>query len=172
MGAPLGAQGRVSDPIMPTTPEQVADAFRRTGSGWILDDPQRDRILAGVAREIDEFVASYRQRFHDTPQPFDLVERNVTKATAFFQAFVGPPHSIEVRMMIWRVLVGADIVSVRFDYTRGAPPQLAIVTATPYGERDEFRSDNLWDFRVMRHIGILGVDGQAILDGYYALRHA
>jgi len=157
---------------MPTTPDQVAEAFERTGAAWVLADPQREQILAGVARQIDEFLAAYEQRFRDTPAPFELLRHNVPKATAFFQTFTGPPHSVEMRLMIWRVLLGSEIIEVRFDYAKGSASAIVIVTATPSGEREEFRSNDLWDFRVFRHIGIVGGGGHPILDGYYALRNS
>lgn len=155
---------------MPTTTAQVADAFERTGCGWILADPQKDRILAAVAREIDEFVAAYARRFHVTPEPFRLLQDNPTKAAAFFQSLVGPPHSLDIRLLIWHLLTGADIVSVRFTYARGGESTLVVQTETPYGEPAEFTSTSAWDFRLFRHIGLLGMNDRAILDGYYALR--
>jgi hypothetical protein len=155
---------------MSTTTSQVADAFKRTGCGWILTDPQKERTLAAVAREIDEFVVAYTRRFHVTPEPFRLLQDNPTKAAAFFQSFAGPPHSLDIRLLIWHLLVGADIVSVRFTYERGGESDLVVQTETPYGETAGFASNNAWDFRLFRHIGLLGIDDRAILDGYYALR--
>src|SRR5947208_9554587 len=104
---------------MPTSPAQVAEAFQKTGCAWILADPQKDRILAGVTREIDEFITAYARRFHVTPDPFRLLEVNLTKAAAFFQSFTGPPHSVEIRLLIWRLLIGSDIVAVSFSYQKG-----------------------------------------------------
>ncbi len=156
---------------MTITPAQVADAFQRSGCAWILADPQKDRILAGVALEIDEFIAAYARRFRDTPDPFRLLEENPIKGAAFFQSFTGPPHSPDVRLLIWHLLIGAEIVSVNFSYQREGETELLIQTETPYGERAEFVSRSLWDFRLFRHIGILGVGDRPILDGYYALRN-
>jgi hypothetical protein len=156
---------------MPTSAAQVADAFQRTGCAWILADPrQRDRILAGVTREIDEFIAAYAHRFHATPDPFRLLEENPTKAAAFFQSVTGAPHSIDMRLLIWHLLSGADIVSVSFSYQKGGETMLVVRTETAYGEPAEFTSRDPWDFRLFRHIGILGIGDRPILDGYYALR--
>jgi hypothetical protein len=155
---------------MPTTTAQVAEALEGTGCGWVLTDPQKDRILTGVAREIDEFVAAYAHRFHVTPEPFNLLQDNPTKAAAFFQAFVGPPHSLDIRLLIWHLLAGAEIVSVHFAYERRGESRLVVRTETPYEEPAQFVSNDVWDFRVFRHIGLLGIDNHAILDGYYALR--
>ena len=155
---------------MPTTTAQVAEAFEKTGNGWILTDSQRDRILAAVAQEIDKFVADYARRFHVTPEPFRLLEDNPPKAAAFFQSFVGPPHSVDVRLLIWHLLAGADIASVRFSYERGGESSIIVRTETPYGESAEFTSNNVWDFSLFRHIGLLGMDDVATLAGYYALR--
>jgi hypothetical protein len=123
-----------------------------------------------VAQEIDEFVTAYARRFHLTPEPFRLLQENPTKAAAFFQSFVGPPHSLDIRLLIWHLLAGANIVSVRLTYEKGGECGFVVRTETPYGEPEEFVSNDVWDFRLFRHIGLLGIDDRAILDGYYALR--
>jgi hypothetical protein len=155
---------------MATRTLQVADAFKKTDSAWILDDPKSEQILIGVAREIDEFIQAYVQRFHVTPDPFRLLTENPPKAAAFFQSFTGPPHSIEIRLLIWHLLTGADIVSVNFSYQKHGEIKMLVRTETPYGESEEFASSDLWDFRLFRHIGVLSVGEQPMLDGYYPLR--
>jgi hypothetical protein len=155
---------------MPTKPSDVADAFEKTGAGWILQDAHKEQILTKVARDVDEFIAACQQKFNVTPEPFKLLNENPAKGTGFFQAFTGPPHSIDMRLLIWDLLMGAEIMSVEFSYKKDAEPTLTVETKTAYGEEHQFHSNNLWDFRIFRHIGLLGVGNQVILDGYYGLR--
>jgi hypothetical protein len=155
---------------MPISPAEVATAFQKSGCAWILADAHKDQILARAAQEIDEFITAYARRFHVTPAPFSLLEDNPTKAAAFFQSFTGPPHSLDIRLLIWHLLAGAEIVSVSFTYQRQGKTTLVIETETSSGEQATFTSQDLWDFRLFRHIGLLGIDERPILDGYYALR--
>jgi hypothetical protein len=154
-----------------TTANAVGQAFQETGSGWVLRFDDRDAILAQAAREIDEFIAAYRERFGETPDPFALLEANPAKAAAFFQTFTGAAISIEMRLMIWMVIHGAEFVELHFAYRGPGVAEIRVVILPPGGRQTEpevFKSADLWDFQVLRHIGLLAVDGVPILDGYYA----
>jgi hypothetical protein len=156
-----------------TNPNKVATAFESTGCTWVLKRSDRDVILAQAAREIDEFIAAYTERFKgaEPPDPFALVEANPDKAAAFFQTFTGVLISAEIRVMAWQLIMGWEINSVQFSYDRGkeasfridldSPPPLPVQT-------ERFESRNLWDYQVFRHIGLLAINGKPILDGYYA----
>ena len=156
-----------------TEPSEVARAFEMTGGGWVLEMSDRDDIIGQVAREIDEFIAAHKSRFGDEgpSDPFELLEANPSKAAAFFQTFTGATISTEMRVMVWEVLLGADILAVEFDHDRRRGTRLRVtLNSSRRSPREQsYASDNLWDFQIFRHFGLLGVDGVPILDGYYAL---
>ena len=154
-----------------TDQAKIADAFERSGCGWILKYPDRKEILAGVAQQIGEFISEYSRRFKETPDPFALLDQNPPNGAAFFQAFSGAKLSLDMRIMIWRMLLGSEILAVQFHYTRDQDAELRISIRSPYGDPEpDYCSKNLWDFAVLRHLGILTVNGNPVLDGYYALR--
>jgi hypothetical protein len=77
----------------------------------------------------------YERRFHETPDPIRLLEKNPAKGTAFFQIDTFRV-SLEMKIMIWRILMGCDIVRVQFTYESGAPISLSVVIKSPYGDED------------------------------------
>lgn len=155
---------------MPTATNDVSRALAAAGYSWILQEPDQEQILRKIANEIDEFIEAYCDQFHVTPDPFALLNENPSKGIAFFQSYIGPPHSVEIRMLIWHLLAGAEIVSVNLTYEKNGEFRLAVIAESPYGEPAEFTSGDAWDFRALRHIGLIGMGDGAILDGYYALR--
>jgi hypothetical protein len=154
-----------------TDPADVAVAFEKCGCGWVLKYPDRQQLLDTVAHEIDEFRSEYHRRFKETPDPFALLRENAMKAAAFFQAFAGARISLEMRIMIWRILLGSEILAVHFDYAKDRDTDFRVAIQTPYGNREEYSGKSLWDSAILRHLGILAVGGQPTLYGYYALRN-
>ena len=152
--------------IMATTPEQVADAFEKSGCGWVLKMSDRDTILRKISEEIEEFLAAYHVRYEkeELPEPFRLLEVNPSKAASFFPTFAGATVSVGMRVLVWRLLMGDEIESMLLDYHRGKTPEIRLQLT---GEHEPFKSDNLWDFQVLQNLGILAIDGTPILDGYY-----
>ncbi len=169
--------------------DRVAQAFERTGCGWVLKRDDRDELLAWAARELDEFMAGYTREFGEAPNPdpFSLLDENPSEAAAFFQTFAGPPLSPRMRITIWRIVTGADIVAFRFDYRRndgresrnsdGSIPffhsdfDLSIITKFGYEEIpyicDSRRPE---DLRIIRNVGVLIFGDIPILAGYLADR--
>jgi hypothetical protein len=167
--------------MSPTEPAKIEEAFRKSDCSWILDypqdNPQRDALLNAVAKEIDEFKEAYHRRFGRWPDPFELLNENKDKATAFFEIFSGPPLSIDARVLIWRLIEGAEIRAVEVRYERKKPFYARItvgergVTIGERGGSDEnFETTHPWDFTILRHLGMLTVSGNLVLEGYYASR--
>ena len=154
---------------MATTTEMdaIERAFARTGNRWILGGERREEVLGGVAEEVSGFVDFYKEHYGEIVNPFALIDINPDKAAAFFELYTNPPISIEMRVVVWRLIHGADIQSVRFNYDRDEGTEL-VITLIERGHREEYRSDRLEDFEAIRHIGTLTIDGKEILDGYYA----
>jgi hypothetical protein len=162
-----------------TEPAKVRDALMRTGCESELEmaGEKVGEYLVQVVSEIDEFVDEYTRRFGEVPDPFRLLDENPDKATAFFQAVAGSALSLEMRLMIWRVLAGARIVSVDLKYTRLKEARLRIVlnkrpaTASENQNEEVFESDNLWDFQLLQHFAMLALNGKPILEGFFAFHN-
>lgn len=152
----------------PTEPAEVERAFMETGNGWILNMAGRGAILKQVAREIDEFIIEYKRRFGNPPDPFALLDENPVKAAGFFELYTNPPISMDMRVAVWQLIHGADIHSVQFAYDRDRGTELVIkLTSGRRRTLEEYRGDSLADFVVIKHIGVLTLNGREVLDGYY-----
>ena len=159
----------------PTEPAQIEEAFKNTDCEWILDDSatsaaDRGKLLIAVAAEIDEFCDEYEKRFAERPDPFDLLAENRDKGAAFFEMFSGPPLSVDMRILIWRILRGLEIRTIELNYDKREKKFAArIVIGTRDGDDEVYRSDHPWDFTLLRHLGMLTIDGRLVLDGYFAM---
>jgi hypothetical protein len=149
---------------------QLADALQKSGCGWILQFEDRDITLQIVAEALNEFIEKYIKRFSDTPDPFRLLENNPAKGKAFFQVLSGAHVSSDMLLAIWRIFEGAEIHSINFEYQRTEKFGLRIILKMPYDEiMEEYKSNELRDFRILRHLGTLTIDGTPVLEGFYAL---
>lgn len=158
-----------------TTPSidrvRVRAALEKTGSGWLLSywGQDTDKHLDKIVAELRGFVQEYRRRFKETPDILGLVDVNPAKAAAFFQLDT-LSASREMKIMIWRLLLGGDIVELAFRYKAGEPSSLRVCLVTPYGEEETYQSEDASDFRILRHVGLTGVGEQSLLQGYYAFK--
>jgi hypothetical protein len=150
--------------------ERLKKAIASTGGSWLLDlwDPDPQAELKFLETGLEEFVREYQQRFGDRPDPFALLESNPTKATAFFHMDT-LMLSTEMKIMVWRILLGCEIIQVDLQYRADLEPSLLVVLRPPYGKTEErYRSNRGLDYQVFRHFGMAGIFSKFILQGYYA----
>lgn len=150
----------------PKNLENIAHALEQSGCSWVLSMSDRDSLLHVTARELADFLAEYKRRFATgaTPDPFALLDANPSKGTAFFRTFVGATISVAMRVLVWRLLVGEEIDSLVIQYHRGQAAQIRIVMR---GDSEPYESNSLWDFQVIRNLGLLSIDGMPFFDGYF-----
>ena len=120
----------------PTDPADVERALKATGNGWILEMVEPAPLLKQVAMEVDEFLGEYTRRFGRVPEPFALVDQNPDKAAAFFELYTNPPVSMDMRLAVWQLVHGANILSVRFVYERDRETEVVITAGTRKPSRD------------------------------------
>jgi hypothetical protein len=155
----------------PIRRDRLKSALEATGNAWGL---QREGawVEEGIARleqELDEFAQAYQQRFGDRPDPFALLETDRYKGAAFFSPDT-LRASVEMKIMIWRILLGSEILRIDFRYELRGATTLEVTLCGLTGEKETYRSQVPFDFKVLRHIGATGINGNLILQGYYALR--
>ena len=152
-------------------PRDIARAFEESGCGWLLKTPDINALLDQVAQEIDVFFVAHAKRYgvENRPDPFSLLDTNPTKAAAFFQTLAGAPITTDMRVMVWELIMGAQIQSLEFHYSDASKTSIRIVLGPHRScSNAEYSSKSLWDFQIFRHMGLLSIDGKPILDGYYA----
>jgi len=127
-------------------------------------------MLAAIVSDLEAFIAEYAKRYKEQPDPFVLLDANPSKASAFFETLT-EPLSLEMRILVWQILLGAEITKIHFEYGRTESFDLGIEILSPDGvSKEEFCSNRVWDFAVLRHMGVLTVDNKPIIEGYYASR--
>ena len=149
---------------------RVKQALERSGYDWLFRfwGKTEDRNLDRIRADLKKFADEYRRRFGERPDPFDLLEVNPAKGAAFFHPDT-LAASVDLKIAVWRILYGWEPVRVEFRYEAGKPTFLKVVLRPPYGhDEEEYASDHYADFRVLRHLGVGGVNDQLHLDGYYA----
>src|SRR4051812_11832418 len=142
------------------TVASIREAFIESGSDWIFRfwGDNTDENFEKVRQDIDKFIREYKKRFGERPDPFHLLKVNPLKGTVFFQidTFM---VSVEMKIMMWRILLGCEILKVDFNYEAGKRPSFRVVLRPPYGGHEEtYTGKDPGDFRVLRHFGISGVD--------------
>jgi hypothetical protein len=115
---------------------------------------------------LKSFCAEYSTRFHETPDPFALLNRNQNKGATFFQWFAVENLSIDFTIMLWRILAGAEINSVKYSYQRDRQSNLVIellpLPGSPPGA-ETYMSDSRSDFCVLAAFRMLTFMGQPYL---------
>jgi hypothetical protein len=158
--------------------EKVRTALQQSGSAWLFKywEPHVERKLEQIAAEIQQFTRAYEQRFGERPDPFELLSQNPSKGAAFFE-LDALESSLEIKIMIWRILSGCEIVRVEFRYEQGKPAYFSVTLRSAGGDEDPpYVGKYPWDFRTMRHFAAtydnLGYPDTCLnLSGYYAMRH-
>src|SRR5216683_1251433 len=103
-----------------TTPINVSrlrKALERTGNTWLLNywGGESEKQLKKIAKDLEGFQPNYERRFGETPDVLGLAEDNPTKAAAFFHldTFLA---SSEMKILIWRLMLGAEIDQIVLKY--------------------------------------------------------
>src|SRR5438477_11872403 len=134
---------------------QVKQALENAGGSWLFDywGDDTERHLEGVGAQIAEFADEYERRFGERPDPFLLLQTDLYKGKAFFQSDTFMV-SVEMKILIWRILMGGEIVRVKFDYEIFKQPHFSVILRTLSDEEDPpYVGTGIWDFKVLRHFG-------------------
>ncbi len=147
----------------------VRIALEKTGQDLLLRlwSKDADQMLRKVAGGLKQFVHEYRRRFKETPDILALIDENTPKARAFFH-FDTLMASCEMKIMVWRLLMGGEIRSVDFRYRADKRSSLRVHLLSADWQKETYESTEALDFRVLRHVGLAGEPQQGRLQGYYA----
>jgi hypothetical protein len=147
----------------------VRIALEKTGQDHVLRFWSKDggQQLRKIAAGLKEFVREYRRRFKETPDIFGLMDEYTLMAKAFFHRDT-LMASCEMKIMVWRLLMGGEISAVDFRYRAGKRCSVRVQILSHLDSRREtYQSTDALDFRALRHIGLGGEEGQGRLQGYY-----
>jgi hypothetical protein len=149
---------------------RIKQALEQTGNSWLFRfwGEAEAKNLEKIRLDLEEFAKEYQRRFGERPDPFELLQVNPWKGAAFFHVDT-LSASVEMKVLVWRILLGCEIARVEFRYEAGKPSFVKVVLRPPYGQgEEEYTSRHFADFWVLRHFGTSGVNDQLHLAGYYA----
>ena len=158
-----------------TSVNDVRVALRDAGCESYVEDLDNgeDVYLKGVAQDIDKFCVGYENRYGETPKPLELLNENPEKGAAFIQWIAGEKLDVDVAIMIWRILSGAEILSLNYEFQKDQEAILEIELGPLRGERigpdkdPPYRSTNPSDFRLLAEFRMLTFAGKPNLVGLF-----
>ena len=159
------------------SPSTLEETIRQSGEGWLLDSfPQQENEMERIRRTLDAVSRLAKNRLGGAAPDISeraIIEefrRNPHRVRGFFQA-LGGTRTPEMLLMVWRIMQGMEIKNLQVSYRRQQEFAMTVVLESPYGvEDDHYTSNNINDFTLFRHIGVLEISGRPVLDGFYALR--
>jgi hypothetical protein len=131
-----------------------------------LSEPVGEQWLTNVAERLDAFAAEYERRFGNRPDPLRAFSADPVDVAAFFQIDT-VTASIEIMIMVWRVLSGCELERIDFNYVKDRAWHLKVELRTPDGGREAYQGTEPFDFKVLRHFGVSASNGRLLLLGYY-----
>ncbi|MEO6809385.1 MAG: hypothetical protein ABI353_09775 [Isosphaeraceae bacterium] len=153
--------------------DRLKIAIMTSGETWLPESPEavQRQLLDQIAQEIGAFQTEYKKRFGDEPDPFGLLATDPLMGRAFFQMDT-LRTSVEIKIMVWRLLLGCEFRRIHFDYDSDGKTVLTFALKTPYGEEEHYRGEPFRDFGVLRHLGMYATvpDNQFRVQGYYAFK--
>lgn len=155
--------------------QQLESLFRDRGLAWAIDmfapSSQAAAHYLKALRRLEEYVKKHHLgTISFTPESLArLVSASPYKADAFLQALVSI-RSTPILCAAWRVVQGMEIESIEMRYARLHDFALRIVLRSPFGETEEYSSDDINDVVFVRHLGKSTVDARPFFDGFYGLR--
>lgn len=158
---------------MSVSKDDLVQAFVASDVGWWIGTDQDARIQQ-LHGEVKDIEAEYRHRFPVESRSLRgrLIEQMVDQQDSLkplIQTFASPMTN-SIRAMVLAVLRGANVLNFSASYVYRQQSHLVVRVGFPTGEESEFTTDDLWDFEVLRHFGLMKISGLPAVDGYYAFR--
>src|SRR5437879_2036271 len=161
--------------MMPESPAILERLLRDNDLGWMIDMyAPRERAVPVLLEQLDNLTAEFQNRFHYemsfAPEALNAEdERNPHKIRAFLQA-LGVSGNPDMLLMVWRILQGLGIREVTMTYREQEAFSLSVTLAhqgEEQGELETYRTNDINDAALLRHLGITTVDKRPLFDGFF-----
>jgi len=137
--------------------------IRDAGEGYLID----------LFRPRESALAHLRRLLADAKlTPEDLLneyKHNPHKVRAFLQVLA--TASPRMLVMVWRILHGMQVASVEMEYQARSKFHLRVRLSSPDDPAgtEQYESTDIDDAVVLRHLGVMKMNGHPFFDGFYAL---
>ncbi|MEO6812231.1 MAG: hypothetical protein ABI353_24245 [Isosphaeraceae bacterium] len=164
--------------MTPQSPATLERLIRDNDLGWMIDmyaPPDRaiPFLIEQLTRLTGEFSNRFRYEVSFSPEQLCVeAARNPHKIRAFLQA-LAVSGSMDMLLMVWRILQGLSIREVTMTYVEVEAFSLVVTLARPGQDQEEletYSSDKINDATLLRHFGITTVDGRPLFDGFLPMR--
>jgi hypothetical protein len=164
--------------MTPESPAILEQLIRDNDLGWMIDMyAPPDRALPSLIEQLTRLTAEFGNRFRYevsfAPEQLRTeAERNPHKIRAFLQALAAN-GSMDMLLMVWRILQGLSIRGVTMNYVEQQAFSLVVTLARPGQDQDDletYSSSDINDAALLRHFGITTLDGRPLFDGFFPLR--
>lgn len=136
--------------------------LENAGVGWVFRGNEQ-QSLQGLLEDVRAIEAQHLARYQSKVDLLDQCRERFEDMRPFIRS-LAVPMTREFRLLVLRLLMGDEIQAVQFEYELRSSAKLRIQLA---GQDQPFRSDNIWDFDVLRHMGSMKVSSRPVLHGYY-----
>ena len=99
-----------------------------------------------------------------------LGKTNSYKLDAFLEALVSLRTS-EMIAAAWRIIQGMQVEKIEMQFEYGKSFALRISLLSPYGENENYSTNDIDDMNFLRHLIKSKSDNRPIINGFFALRH-
>jgi hypothetical protein len=108
----------------------------------------------------------------------DELQRAPHRVDALLQALSGP-RSPQMIVLAWQIVQDAEVERLSIDFIQHQSFEMRVTLRPPRdesgarlepSERDSYVSQNVHDLRLIRHLGIMELNGRPRIDGFFALR--
>ncbi len=147
--------------------------IRDLREGWLIDlfSPPSE-AMSHIRRRLAEANQYAQERYGNTApelsEPAILEEygRNPQRVRGILQ-ILGASCTPEILVLVWRLIQGSTIQTIEVHYGRQSTFRMRVVLD---GEDKPYTSEDINDFKVLRHVGIMKVGDAPVFDGFYPLR--
>ncbi len=154
----------------------LEETIRNAGEGWLIDmfSPPNEAMnhihntLAAVREEATKRFGNNSPTLTEESLIQDYNQHS-QQVRGFFQA-LGGTRTPEMLLMVWRIIQGMEVKTIQLNYSRKESFKLQVILETPSGEEDPpYQSNSINDFALLRHLGIIEINGLPSFNGFYAL---
>ena len=159
------------------TQESLKDVLLQTRAKSLFDKPGTNPIPIEWCQSLDGFVSTYESKFGERPDPLKLFQENPHAGAAFFDLDT-LMMSVEMKIVVWRILNGFEIVAIELSLRQGSVThfesnyslEMKVRIRGPQFDQgpEDYSFGDSNDLRFLRHLGTVTRDGNVRFSGYYS----
>lgn len=136
--------------------------LENAGVGWVFRGDEQES-LRGLLDDVRATEMQYQERYQAQVDLLAQCKQQFEGMRPFVRS-LATPMSQEFRLLVLRLLTGAEIEAIQYEYEIQSKSMLVVRLV---GEAKPFLSKDVWDFDILRHLGTMKISGRPVLHGYF-----